>query len=139
MRGLHWLLLACGACGAALLGCPAALEDPERFSSAQSSTTPSCDAPALLVTHCASCHGGAAPTSAVAIDSPSAVEALRGKRSTGGAGLLVDPAAPLQSILYAKIVAPTFGMVMPPTGALQAKDVSCVKAWLEGLAGDGGS
>ena len=120
------------AAAALLLGCPAALGDPQRFTTAQSSTAPSCDAPALLTTHCASCHGGAAPASGVAIDSAAAIDALRGKAAKGGPGVLVDPASSLHSVVYTKVTTLTFGTVMPPSGALDATDAACIKGWLEG-------
>ena len=121
--------------GSTLLGCPAALEDPERFAvTNSSSTTATCDAPAVFTARCAFCHGGPTPQNGVALDTEPALEALRGKPSGSGAGLLVDLGAPEKSVIYLKMTSPPFGSVMPPTGPLDAKDTQCVRTWLEGLA-----
>ena len=130
---------------AMLLGCPGSLESPERFAvHTSASATPDafeCDVPALLVRHCGPCHASAAPSSGLVLDDAAALDTLFGKPAMGGLGVLIQPGAPEESVLWQKMTwsSPPFGTVMPPSRRLAAEETACVRSWIETLKpNDGG-
>jgi|GEM_PF-1842976 len=128
-----------------LTACPGSLEDREQFekgngTSATAETTSSsvCDPAPIFAKSCASCHSSASPLGGLALDTPQALEALKGKAAQGGKGTLVDPASPTTSVLYTKLNAPPpFGAVMPPSGDLSADDKQCILRWAGGPEKEG--
>ena len=63
-----------------------------------------------------------------------------GVQADGGEGVLVDPAAPEQSIMYRKVNedAPPFGTRMPQTGEqLSSYERGCLLEWIQGLTPHG--
>lgn len=127
---------------AGLVACAGTLEDPERFDAprpadpaAKAPTASACDVTPVLAEHCTSCHSGSSGLGGLALDGPSALEALRGKPAKGGPGLLVDVSSPRASVVYTKLTpTPPFGGIMPPSKTLDPAAMECVLSWLDGLA-----
>lgn len=116
----------------ALAGCPGSLEDPDRFAE-QFGTCP--DTPALIAKSCASanCHAAENPSAGLDLASDDVIGRLSGQKAAGSAGLLVDPSAPAESVLYTKVTdAPPFGSRMPLGGnPLDDAQVDCILSWIE--------
>lgn len=124
-------LTLAAALAAALTGCPGSIDDPGRFAD-QFGTCP--DIPMLITTTCAvaGCHAGSSPSGSLDLSAGDVASSLSGKMASGGAGLLVDPSAPDQSVLYTKLTAsPPFGSRMPLGKPLDDTTVSCVLTWIE--------
>jgi hypothetical protein len=139
--------------GAALLGCPGALDDPARFlgaagndaAVAQDAELPevgelpgdgaSCpDVPqAILRSNCTSagCHNAQDKAQGLDLQSPGVGMRLVGVPAREGPGLLIDSSAPSSSVLYTKLTSrPPFGARMPLAGALDDPAIACVLAWI---------
>jgi len=142
---------------AATAGCPGTLDDPGRFAPgalddgggvAGDSGIPGPAAtaegggsgddcpniPQLFESTCtgASCHSASNKAQGLDLQSPDVAARLVNVPATEGAGLLIDPSAPAQSILYLKLSpSPPFGARMP-LGAtpLDASTLGCVLAWI---------
>jgi hypothetical protein len=117
---------------AALTGCPGSLEDPDRFAM-QFGTCP--DIPTLFGKTCATagCHAATNPSSGLDLASDDIIGRLSGKKAQGSTGLLIDPSAPSESVLYTKLTdAPPSGARMPLGGTpLDDKTAGCVLTWIE--------
>lgn len=115
-----------------LAGCPGSLEDPDRFND-QFGTCP--DVPALLSKTCATagCHAADNPSTGLDLASDDLIGRLSGKKTAGGAGLLIDPTTPADSVLYTKVTgAPPYGGRMPLGGSpLDDTQVECILSWIE--------
>jgi hypothetical protein len=124
---------------AALAGCPGSLDDPDRFST-QFGTCP--DIPAFFGKTCAvaTCHAAMNPSAGLDLASDDIAGRLTGKKASGSSGLLIDPDAPSESVLYTKVTdSPPSGGRMPLGGdPLDDKTVGCVLTWIE-TATKGGS
>ena len=129
---------------AACVGCPANLEDPERFSLDAPLNCP--DVPTdVFAKTCSTpgCHSTADKMLGLDFQAPDVASRLVGVHATGGPGLLVDPANPSMSILYEKLMAmPPFGIQMPYNEKpLDATTVACILQWITTVsaqAQDGG-
>ena len=122
-----------------LSGCPGSLEDPERFSSSLSACG---DVPqVILVQRCASpgCHTSREKTSDLDFQSPGVADRLVGQPGSTCKTVLVDPAAPRQSLLYLKVSGqPTCGSRMPlGDRELSAAELACLEQWMKSLGGAG--
>ena len=141
---------ACLVLAASTLACPGTLDDPERFLAAESVEagidpgtgdgeppveSGACpDIPALFATTCASpvCHSAGNKAQGLDLQSAGVGARLVGAQATEGSGLLIDPSAPEQSVLYLKLTAqPPFGARMPlGQTPLDGATVACVLAWI---------
>jgi hypothetical protein len=96
----------------------------------------------IFLPTCASgpCHNSQTQAQHLDLQAPNLAMRLVGVPSTEGPGLLIDPAAPSDSVLYTKLsVAPPFGARMPMgKTALDNEDIACVLAWITEQASDGG-
>lgn len=144
-RGL-WVAAAVAAPAVPLLaGCPGTIDDKERFLRRHDGGADAgCpDVPAFLAERCGgqTCHVAPALASGLDLVSPKVESRLAGIPATSCVGLLANPAAPEQSILYTKLLAtPTCGTRMPLGGTpLNDDEMACVAAWISGLStGDAG-
>src|SRR4051812_22435969 len=75
----------------------------------------------ILRQKCATCHSGAQPASGMRLDRKSAVISRRG----------VVPGSSENSFLFHRISGSSYGMQMPPTGALKPDQVDTIKRWIE--------
>lgn len=122
-----------------LLGCPGSLDDIESFrvDAGAGDGAPSCaDVEATFASTCAvaGCHSTAEMSGSLDLQSPDIRGRLRGKKASGGAPLLIDPAAPDKSALYTKLLPmPPFGTRMP-LGRKPLDDATarCVLLWVGG-------
>jgi hypothetical protein len=134
-----------------LTGCPGSLQDPGRFDvavgveagvEAPSILDAGCpDIPSTLSTACAGagCHSTADRSQGLDLQSPNVASRLVCASAVGG-GLLVDPSAPAQSVLYTKLSSsPPFGARMP-SGAAPFDDATraCILTWISDVDADGG-
>ena len=130
-----------------LFGCPGTLDDPERFATpfkapadaATDGATAACpDVPqAVFAANCtqALCHNPTDIAGQLDLASPAVGSRLRGRNAWGGSGVLVDPVAPEQSVIYLKLTpTPPFGARMPNIIGLDPSVVACVGAWVEAAA-----
>ncbi len=85
----------------------------------------------VLQPQCAACHSTASPQGGLDLQSPDLPARLVGIQAQGG-GLLVDPANPTASVLYAKLTStPPFGSRMPLLGQpLDDATMACVLTWI---------
>jgi hypothetical protein len=128
-------------------GCPGTLEDQAAFLAAlrtdggleADARTPeggaNClDVPqAVFMPSCAlsGCHDAKSKTQGLDLQSPNVASRLVGIPATEGPGLLVDPSAPSNSVLYLKLTPmPPFGARMPLAGMLDDAAIACVLAWI---------
>jgi predicted CxxxxCH...CXXCH cytochrome family protein len=155
-------LVALVALVAATSACAGTLEDPERFIAAlgvgdagladESQPPPASDGavagncpdiPGLFAQTCtaASCHSASTKSQGLDLQSPNLAARLVGAPATEGPGLLIDPSAPSQSILYEKLTAnPPFGARMPLAATpLDDATMACVLAWITRQASSAGS
>jgi hypothetical protein len=145
--------------GAALLllgsaACPGSLPDPLEFeatdagalapiegSAPEAAADGGCpDVPTLLAQSCGTsgCHDSTTKAEALDLVSPDVVARLVGVPASEGAGLLVDPGTPSDSVLYTKLLPnPPFGARMPTGGTLDEATTQCVLAWVTSVAGSG--
>ncbi len=89
------------------------------------------------------CHDATTQAEALDLVSPDVVARLVGVPASEGAGLLIDPGTPSDSVLYTKLLPnPPFGARMPTGAALDEATTQCVLAWVTSVAGsaagDGG-
>jgi hypothetical protein len=154
MRRKYDLSTACVALVAVAAGCPGTLEDPGRFYDAADDAgfvedaQPGPDGqdcpsvPGMLGQTCtaASCHSASTKAQGLDLQSPDVAARLIGVAATEGPGLLIDPSAPSNSVLYAKVTAqPPFGARMPlGVAPLDSATIACVLAWVTALANGGG-
>jgi hypothetical protein len=144
---------------AATGGCPGTLEDPERFYDAEpwrvdaglpgesqpegGTPTPTPDGDggcgdvptSVFRPSCLGmgCHNAQDKAQGLDLESPDLAARLVGVPTTEGAGLLIDPSAPSQSILYEKLKAPPpFGARMPSGSTLDSTSIACVLTWITG-------
>ena len=125
-------------------GCPASLDDPSRFFGTSGGGVDVCsDVPNdLFIPTCAAsgCHNPTDMMQGLDLRSPNVLARLVGVRATGGAGLLIDPTQPEQSVLYTKLsFDPPYGARMP-FGKEPLDDVTtgCVLAWIQANVPDSG-
>jgi hypothetical protein len=93
------------------------------------------------------CHGGVSVVAGLDL-SPAIlaapqplVDKLNRGDSTGcmaSVAKIIDSAKPEQSLLYTKIMTPTCGAKMPPTGPLAPAETSCVLNWIKSIPGVSG-
>jgi hypothetical protein len=129
------IALACAslcALAALCVACPGSLDDPGRFSWDGGGCA---DAPtAIFAVTCtdSQCHTTMYKAQGLDLQSPDVAARLVGVAATGGAGLLVDPMSPAQSVLYTKLsFSPPFGSQMPlGKTPLDDATVACVLAWI---------
>ncbi len=142
---------------ALLLGsvaCPGSLPDPLAFETTDSgvplsgvdaatpeaeASAPGCpDIPTMLAKTCgaAGCHDSTTQAEALDLVSPDVVARLVGVPASEGAGLLISPGAPSDSVLYTKLLPnPPFGARMPTVAPLDEATTQCVLAWVTSVAG----
>jgi hypothetical protein len=126
-------------------GCPGTLDDPAAFIDAAvgeltadggaSEAGANCpDVPqAVFMPNCAlaGCHDAQSKMQGLDLQSPDVASRLVGVPATEGQGLLIDPSAPFNSVLYLKLTAmPPFGARMPLAGKLDDATIACVLAWI---------
>jgi hypothetical protein len=90
--------------------------------------------PALLAQKCATagCHSSTAPADGLDLSSPNVGARLVGVAAKSG-GLLVDPSAPTQSVMFQRIQ-PTAAGRMPVSGdPLDDATIACFRTWISGL------
>jgi ankyrin repeat protein len=92
----------------------------------------------IFTQHCVSCHGPSQQMNGLRLDRRR--DALGG---SAGFGVVIRPGNAEISALYLKLTSSSFGMQMPPTGALPANQIALVKQWIDegaewpdALAGD---
>jgi len=146
---------------AAASACPGTLEDPARFLAAggdgglgEQSQPPAdgsvggnCpDIPGLFAQTCTAsgCHNASTKAQGLDLQSPNLGTRLAGVAATevAGSGLLINPTAPSQSVLYEKLTAnPPYGSRMPLAGTpLDDATMACVLTWItQQGSGAGGS
>lgn len=133
----HAIALACAsmcALAALCVACPGSLDDPGRFG--EGGLGGGCaDAPsAIFAVTCtdSTCHTTKDKAQGLDLQSPDIAARLVGAHATGGAGLLVDPMSPEQSVLYTKLsFSPPYGSQMPlGKTPLDDATVACVLAWI---------
>lgn len=130
--------------GAIVAACAGTLEHPERFTSVSPDLPEGGTAPAarvcadvpttVLAPRCATagCHAAINPAGSLDLTSPGLAARLVGVSAKTG-GLLVDLAAPEQSVMYTR-VQPTAPGRMPVSGdPLNDATVTCLLAWMRGL------
>lgn len=124
-------------------GCPGTIDDIDRFKTTAGSA---CDVEGTLFpTKCtdALCHNATDLIADLDLESPGLPSRVVGQASSPDeecpGELLVDPANPEASLLYAKLVdPPPCGSPMPFTGdPLTEEEVQCVLTWIEGLGAGG--
>jgi hypothetical protein len=118
---------------AACVGCPANLEDPERFSLDAALSCP--DVPQdVLAKDCGTpgCHSTVDKMLGLDLQAPDVASRLVGVHAMGGPGLLIDPSNPAMSIVYEKLMPmPPFGLQMPYNEKpLDAATIACVLQWI---------
>lgn len=139
-------VLAIAALFGAIVGCPGSLDDEARFRTDGGNVTPTCtDAPAVVfIPSCATsgCHNKAdAPSSGgLDLETPGIVGRTKDVKAKGGAGNLIDSAAPEKSVIYTKLKSPApFGARMPLGQPQLPQDkLDCVLAWIKKEAGGSG-
>jgi hypothetical protein len=137
--------LALAALGG-MIGCPGTLDDIDSYRTDGGTQPVTCtDAPAVVFTpSCAKtgCHNKAdAPSSGgLDLESPDIVGRLKDVMGKGGAGKLIDSAAPDKSLLYTKMKGPApFGARMPlGEPQMPADKLDCVLNWIKKEAGGPG-
>jgi predicted CxxxxCH...CXXCH cytochrome family protein len=145
---------------AATSACAGTLEDPARFLAAggdaglgEQSQPPTgsdgsvggnCpDIPGLFAQTCtaSSCHSASYKAQGLDLQSPNLGTRLAGVAATevAGSGLLINPTAPSQSVLYEKLTAnPPYGGRMPLAGTpLDDATMACVLTWITQQASSG--
>jgi hypothetical protein len=123
---------------ACVAGCPANLEDPERFLSLDGATTSSSGCgdvtQTIFLPTCSmtNCHNAASKEQGLDLQSPDPASRLVNVPSTEGPGLLIDPSMPSNSVLYTKLSAtPPFGARMPfGMTPLDDATLACVLQWI---------
>jgi hypothetical protein len=137
-------------------GCAGSLSDPGAFAIAgsedagvtveagvgsdasEASAAPSCpDVPSLFVKSCgeSGCHDAKTQAQGLDLVSPGVASRLVGVTTTEGTGLLIDPGAPSQSVVYTKLLAsPPFGARMPTGAPLDDATIACVLTWVTAQA-----
>ena len=147
--------------GASLLllgsaACPGSLPDPLEFeatdagalatiegSAPEAAADGGCpEVPALLAQSCGTsgCHDSITKAEALDLVSPDVAARLTGVPASEGAGLLIDPGTPSDSVLYTKLLPnPPFGARMPTGGTLDEATTQCVLAWVTSVAGASGA
>jgi hypothetical protein len=98
---------------------------------------------ALFDENCSSssCHSAENKAQGLDLASPDVAARLVNVPATEGPGLLIDPSAPAESILYLKLMPhPPFGAQMPiGASPLSASAIACVFAWItEGTSNENG-
>jgi hypothetical protein len=143
---------------ASLVACAGSLEDPALFLSAAASTSQAdagaavanggasagegeggvnCpDVPqAIFAVTCtaSTCHSHMNQAQGLDLQSPNIASRLIRVASTEGPGLLIDPSAPSNSVLYTKLApTPPFGVRMPDgLPPLDDGEIACVLAWIQ--------
>jgi hypothetical protein len=119
---------------AGVSACAGQIDNPELFLTGGCRTS----AEALLRDECGNCHGGSEPMAELDLVSPELGALSAGATPTTtedgmcqDGGVLVDPAAPAESLLYAKLTDPGCGDRMPLGGdALDQRDLGCLLAWI---------
>lgn len=111
--------------------------------SSSADTGASCgDVPeSVFLPNCTSpgCHNAQDKEQGLDLASPDVAARLIGVPSSEGAGFLIDPAHPAQSVLYTKLTAnPPFGSRMPTKGPLDDATIACVLSWIEAVVEDAG-
>jgi hypothetical protein len=88
----------------------------------------------------AGCHNSQDKEQGLDLQSPNAASRLINIPSSEGAGLLIDPTTPTNSVLYTKLMPnPPFGAQMPPKEPLDDATIACVLAWIVAQATDAGA
>jgi hypothetical protein len=144
MMRIYPIRFAIVAAVAACVGCPGSLEDPGRFTSANSSCP---DVPqAIFKQTCsatAGCHSATDKQLGLDLQSANVASRLVGIKAMGGGGVdyLVDPTNPSKSVIYTKLTAfPPFGARMPFSETpLDDATIACVLQWITTQVNDGGS
>jgi hypothetical protein len=95
----------------------------------------------IFVKSCAQagCHGENEPAALLRLTGENVAAELVGvPSSTCSNRIRVVPGSPDQSLLYEKITSatPACGTIMPPSGALPAEDVACVRQWIASMPVD---
>jgi hypothetical protein len=121
-----------GALATLCAACPGSLDDPGRFLDGASGCP---DVPtAIFAVRCtdSGCHTARDKAQNLDLQSPDVAARLLGVPATGGAGLLVDPMSPEQSVLYAKLSpSPPYGARMPSgKEPLDDADIACILRWI---------
>jgi hypothetical protein len=136
--------------------CPGSLPDPLEFeatdagalatiegSAPEAGADGGCpDVPALLAQSCGTsgCHDSTTKAEALDLVSPDVTARLVGVPASEGAGLLIDPGTPSDSVLYTKLLPnPPFGARMPTGGTLDEATTQCVLAWVTSVASASGA
>jgi len=139
------LLLASAAC-------PGTLPYPQEFEAVDAGAPSTVDAaapaseagtacpdiPTMLAKSCGTsgCHDSTTQAEALDLVSPDVAARLVGVPASEGAGLLIDPGTPSDSVLYTKLLPnPPFGARMPTAAPLDEATVQCVLAWVTSVAG----
>jgi hypothetical protein len=128
----------------ALAGCPGTLDDPERFVSDDAAVdaggdgpSSTVDVPHIFAATCADagCHSSTDKAQGLDLQSDDMVARLLGVPARGG-GLLIDPASPTHSVLYAKLTSnPPFGVRMPlGKPALDDTTLTSILSWVTDVA-----
>ena len=134
-RHLPCLAVLCASFGALATlcaACPGSLDDPGRFLDGASGCP---DVPsAIFAVRCTAsgCHTAKDRAQNLDLQSPDVAARLVGVPATGGAGLLVDPMSPEQSVLYAKLSpSPPYGARMPSgKEPLDDATIACILRWI---------
>ncbi len=130
-------ILALCVVAVSMAGCPASLDDPSRFFGTSEGGGDVCsDVPDnLFIPTCAAsgCHNPTDLAQGLDLESPGVATRLVGVRATGGAGMLVDPTQPEQSVLYTKLTFdPPYGARMPfGKDPLDDATIRCVLSWIQ--------
>jgi hypothetical protein len=129
------------------IGCPGTLDDPERFSEAESAPCPSgYDVEKdLFQSTCAAsnCHDSSQPAGDLDLGSPNVASRLLGVAASDpkcASRLLVDEDNPTQSFILEKLVKsnPQCGVQMPNgSKPLAPAQVQCVRDWITARLGGG--
>lgn len=102
------------------------------------SGTPNCDVPALFQQRCggSGCHGAMESAAGLDLVSPNVGDRISERRATQGAGVIVRPGRPEDSVLYDRVQPePTVGARMPLSSPdpLELSDRECIRDWISGL------
>jgi hypothetical protein len=134
-------VLVVSALSAMVAACAGTLDDPGRFSDltgdpspARTATKPCSDGSVILAQKCgtAGCHSSADHAGDLDLASPGVSSRVLDRPSKTG-GLLVDPNAPQQSLIYQRIQ-PTAAGRMPVFGdPLDDDTIACLLTWMSGL------
>lgn len=121
--------------------CAGGLDDPDRFRDSAAGTCPDgFDVPVqILEAKCgtAGCHAAESPQAGLDLASANArgrLSAVQASSSCVGE-LLLDPAAPTESVLYQKVAGTQCGPRMPSVGeVLSADEIECLRLWIAGTS-----